>query len=66
MSIRLIARDLYRVRREVERLEEELRRTAPASKAVLEDDLRKTRAEMVELERMLDGAKNPPEYRRPR
>lgn len=55
MSIKLLARDLYRLQQEVERLEEELA-AAPAEKhAGLEEKLRRTRAEKQSVRRALDG-----------
>lgn len=66
MTIRLIARDLYRLRREVEGLEAALEKALPAERADIEDRLRKTRAEMNGMRRILDGEKEPPSCRRPR
>lgn len=66
MSIRLIARDLYRLKREAETLEEKIRNTPPERREALEEDLRKARADLLRLQRMLDGAKTPPDYRQPR
>ena len=66
MSIRLIARDLYRLRQEVERLKREVEKASLAERPGLEDTLRKARAERERLQRMLDGNKEPPAYRHPR
>jgi len=66
MSIRMIARDLYRFRREVERLEKEVKdATSEKGRGAVVELLRKARAEENRLQRMLDGAKEPPSYRRP-
>ena len=55
MTIRGIAKDLYRLQQEVEALERELD-TAPREKrADLEQRLRKSRAERNRLRRILDG-----------
>ena len=55
MSIKLLARDLYRLQQEVERLEEKLA-AAPADKrAGIEEALRKARAEKQSVRRALDG-----------
>lgn len=66
MSIRLIAKDLYRLKNEVEQLEKELEHAPSDRQDALADTLRRTRADLDRLQRMLDGAKNPPDYRQPR
>ena len=65
MSIRMIAKDLYRIKQEVERLEEQLKSVSHVMSSVVEDRLRKARAEQTRMRRILDGAKEPPAYRRP-
>ncbi|MFH1350517.1 MAG: hypothetical protein ABII26_06220 [Pseudomonadota bacterium] len=66
MSLKLIARDLYRLQQEVEKQENELK-TAPFDRrAALEDQLRKTRADRDRMRRTLEGSKEPPPYRMPR
>ena len=65
MSIRIIAQDLYRFKREAERLEKELKVAPPEKGRELVELLRKTRSEEKRLQRILDGAKEPPPYRRP-
>lgn len=63
MSIRLIAQDLYRLRREVEKLENELA-SAPADRhEKLEAKLREARAERDRLRGILDGQKDSPARR---
>lgn len=58
MSVRLIAKDLYRMIREVEKLEKEIE-TAPSHKCeALEDQLRQARAEQKLMRRILDGSKD--------
>jgi hypothetical protein len=66
MSIRLIARDLYRLQKEVERLEKELADTPLSEQAPVKDQLRKRRAERDRLRGALEGAKEEPPYRKPR
>jgi len=66
MSVRMIARDLYRLQQEVDRLESQLKACTPAKREELEDDLRKARAERDRVKRMLEGAKEEPPYRKPR
>ncbi len=66
MSIRIIAKDLYRIRKEVEALEEKLKNTPYEKQEEIKDLLRKQKAELTRMQRMLDGAKEPPAYRTPR
>jgi len=66
MSIKLIARDLYRMKTEVARLEKEIERAPRDRQDALIEALRRARADLDRLERMLDGAKTPPDYRQPR
>lgn len=63
--IRMIARDLYRLRREVEELEELLRKAPQDQKTLIEDRLRKAKAERQRMQRILEGNKEPPPYRKP-
>ncbi|HIC85004.1 MAG TPA: hypothetical protein EYP06_01720 [Desulfobacterales bacterium] len=65
MSIRLIAKDLYRAKQEVERLKKELAHCPPDSREKLERELAKARAEVERLHHALEGAKEPPKYRKP-
>ncbi len=58
MSIRLIARDLYRVRREIEALEKRMADTPRSERSALEDSLRRLKAEHAHLRQALDGAKD--------
>ena len=66
MSIRMIARDLYRLQQEVESLEKKLLSAPPEKKAEIKDMLRKTRAEQHRMRRILEGSKEPAPYRKPR
>ncbi|RLC32089.1 MAG: hypothetical protein DRH37_01495 [Deltaproteobacteria bacterium] len=66
MSIRTIAKDLYRLRREVEQLEKEIRTVPVEKQEEVKTRLRKQRAELERVQRMLDGAKEKPAYRIPR
>lgn len=63
MSIRLIAKDLYRLSREVERLENELASAPAAQQEKLEAKLREARAERNRLRAILDGQKDSPAKR---
>ena len=66
MSLQLIARDLYRLKREVERLVEAERNAPESLRKDIGDRLRKTRAEYQQMRRTLEGAKTPPACRPPR
>jgi hypothetical protein len=55
MSIKLLARDLYRLQKEVERLEEKLAVASAEKRAEIEEALRRTRAEKQSVRRALDG-----------
>lgn len=63
--IRMIARDLYNLRRKVEELEEILKTVPNDRRASIEDRLRKLRAERNRMKKVLDGNKEPPSCRRP-
>ncbi len=65
MSIRMIAKDLYRLRQEVEKLEEQIKNSPVEKQERIKDSLRKLRAEQERMRRMLEGAKEPPAYRKP-
>jgi uncharacterized protein (DUF3084 family) len=55
MSIKLLARDLYRLQKEVEHLEENLAAARMEERNRLEEELRKVRAEKDRVRRALDG-----------
>jgi hypothetical protein len=57
MSIRLLAKDLYRVLREVETLEQQIADAPQSDRPALEARLRAARAEMKQLKDALDGSK---------
>ena len=65
MSIRMIARDLYRLEKEVETLEQRLKAAPAEQRRDLEEQLRKARAERDRMRRVLEGSKEPPSYRKP-
>lgn len=60
MSIRLIARDLYRLIREVAELEKQIDDAPPERQEALTEELRKAKAERKWLRRVLDGSKERP------
>ena len=55
MSIKLLAQDLYRYQKEVERLEKELTQAPIGKRTAIEEKLRKAKAEKEFLRRALDG-----------
>ena len=65
MSVRLIAKDLYRLQREAEKLEKHLEFTPTGKRDDLEDQLCKVKAERDRIRHILEGAKEPPPYRKP-
>jgi hypothetical protein len=66
MSIRLIAKELYRLQREVERLEAGRALASGPDRDRLEDELRKAHGERDRMKKVLEGSKDPPDLRRPR
>ncbi len=65
MSIRMIAKDLYQLHREVEKLQERLESAPAEEKENLEQELRRLKAERERVQKILDGSKEPPPYRKP-
>jgi len=63
MSIRLLARDLYRLIREVEQIEREMLRAPVDRKEELQERLRKIKAERERLRRALAGRKDTSDFR---
>ncbi len=66
MSIRLIAKDLYRLTREVEALEHAVEEAPEGTRRELEERLHRVRAERDRMRAVLEGSKEEPAYRRPR
>jgi hypothetical protein len=60
----MIARDLYRLQQEVDRLETRLRSCPPEMRDDLEEELRKAKAGRERVKRMLDGSKDETPYRK--
>ena len=58
MSVRLIAQDLYRIIREVEKLEKELLAAPAQNHEILKDRLRKAKVERDLMRRSLEGSKD--------
>jgi hypothetical protein len=61
MSIRLIAKELYFLIKEVEKLEKEIENAPFEKHEALETKLRKARAEKRQLQSMLEVKKEPPD-----
>jgi len=60
MSIRLVARDLYRLIRKVSELEKQIDDAPMERQEVMTDELRKAKVERDRLQRVLDGSKESP------
>ncbi|HDI59549.1 MAG TPA: hypothetical protein ENF48_04190 [Desulfobacteraceae bacterium] len=60
MSIRLLASELYRMTREVERLEKALEAAPPEQREALSRELARVRADRDRLRQALDGHKDHP------
>jgi hypothetical protein len=60
MSIRFLAKDLYRLRQVVERLETELAAAPVSNHEAIQTKLRQARAERDRLRATLDGRKDSP------
>jgi hypothetical protein len=60
MSIRLIARDLYRLIRKVSELEKQIDDAPMGRQEAMTDELRKAKVERDRLQRALDGSKQSP------
>ena len=58
MSIRMLAKELYRLQQAVEKLEEELASAAAGQQEMIETKLREARAERSRLRAILDGQKD--------
>jgi len=58
MSIRLIAKELYRLIKEVEKLEKELDHAPFEKREALEIQLRKAKAEEIKVRAMIEVKKN--------
>ena len=55
MSLRLIARDLYRLHRQVERLQKEIADAPPEQRDAIGKQLKSAQIEHDQIKRMLDG-----------
>ncbi|MEW6668434.1 MAG: hypothetical protein AB1512_24745 [Thermodesulfobacteriota bacterium] len=64
--IREIARELYRLQQEVDRLEGRLKQAPPAEKEQIEEQLRGIRSERDRFRKILEAKKEGPPVRKPR
>lgn len=55
MSLRMLAREIYRCQQQIERFEKEMNTLPPGQRSELEGKLRQVRAEKSQLQRALDG-----------
>ncbi len=60
MSIRMIAKELYHLQREVEKLEAEIESAPSHEREAIEERLRIARAERDRMRKILDGEKVTP------
>jgi predicted nuclease with TOPRIM domain len=60
MAIRLLAKELYRVQQEVEKLQARIEAAPHPEKDALREELRKKKAEWQRLRNFMEGAKTPP------
>jgi hypothetical protein len=58
MSLKDLARDLYRAQKQVERLEKLLLSATPEEEPAIQGKLRDARAERLQLQKMIDGRKD--------
>lgn len=58
MSLKALARELYRAQQQVERLEKLLLSATPEEETALQRELRDARAERLQLQKMIDGRKD--------
>ena len=58
MSLRDLARELYRAQQQVERLEKLLLSATPEEETAIQCELQDARAERLQLQKMIDGRKD--------
>lgn len=64
MSIRAIARDLYRAQQNVNRLEQQLEIASLTEQDVLRGELYQAKKELVMIKKMLEGEKESSQFRK--
>lgn len=65
MSIRMIAKELYHLQQEVEKLEARIESAPFHKREAMKDRLRRLKAERKRMRKALNGAKVPPPFRQP-
>ena len=65
MSIRMIAKELYRLQQKVEKLVADLESAPSHEREAMKDRLRRLKAERDHMRKMLDGEKAPPPFGQP-
>jgi len=65
MPIRMIAKELYELLREVEKLEAEIEAATLYEREALRERLRKLKSERDRMRKILDGEKVPPPFQQP-
>ena len=63
MSIRAIAKDLYKAQQRVHQLEGKLESCSPAGEQAVQDELRRARQELTLLKRIMNGEKESADMR---
>lgn len=58
MSLRDLARELYRAQQQVERLEKLLLSATPEEEMIIQSELQDARAERQQLQKIIDGRKD--------
>lgn len=64
MSIRAIARDLYRVQQQVDTLEKQMAAASPTDQDRIQGELHQAKKEMAMIKRILDGEKESGQFRK--
>ena len=62
----MIAKELYDLQQEVEKLEAEIASAPPDEREAMRERLRRLKAERDRMRKVLDGEKVPPSFRQPR
>ena len=66
MSLKMIARELYQLETELSTLEKQFEETPLMERDELRDEIRKVKARRDYMRGLIEGAKDPPPYRKPR
>jgi hypothetical protein len=61
----MIAKELYHLQQEVQKLEAEIESAALNEREAMRERLRKLKSERDRMRKMLDGEKDPPPFRQP-